>query len=358
MTKISAHSGLGELPNKLDELWIEIGGSCHLKCTYCFAESGGIDNDERNIPIKDILAYLGEFKELGGSRIAVVGAGEPFHARNIADLFEVIDHNTDNNIATTIFTTGDLLTDTIIDMLDAHQNLTLLVKYNTSDPEIQDKLVQNQGYTNRRQQALERLMERGYNDGKRLGIVTPVMEGNYDEISDILRFARNNNLIFDADTIIPRGRGGTCGLNPEDQKIKQVLTDLQRIDKEEFGNQWEITSSYVGSPPCTRFNQHLYIDKLGLVHPCVSSADVLLGDAREQSLGEIWNSRLALIIRDHIYVGKCTTCKNFNEESELNKGMKKCYSCLGRSTTDLTTESLERDGCVKTVGCFNYASMK
>ena len=167
MTKVSAHSGLGELPNRLDELWLEIGGSCHLKCTYCFAESGGIDNDERNLPIGRILQYLNEFKQMGGSRIAVVGAGEPFHARNIADLFTVLDHNTSNDIATTIFTTGDLITDEIIDVLDTHQNLTLLVKYNTSDPSFQDKLVQNPGNTKRTERALKRLMERGYNDGKR-----------------------------------------------------------------------------------------------------------------------------------------------------------------------------------------------
>ena len=39
--RVSAHEGLGQLPNSLRELWFEIGGSCHLRCSYCFAESGG-----------------------------------------------------------------------------------------------------------------------------------------------------------------------------------------------------------------------------------------------------------------------------------------------------------------------------
>jgi len=33
---------------------------------------------------------------------------------------------------------------------------------------------------------------------------------------------------------------------------------------------------------------------------------------------------------------------------------KRCFSCLGGSTEDLSTESLMRDGCVRTKGCFNY----
>ena len=42
--EVSAHEGLGTLPNALKELWLEIGGSCHLRCYYCFANSKGIDN--------------------------------------------------------------------------------------------------------------------------------------------------------------------------------------------------------------------------------------------------------------------------------------------------------------------------
>ena len=345
-TEVSAHGGLGEFYNKLSELWFEIGGSCHLRCDYCFAKSGGVDTCKENAGIERTLGYLDEFKKMGGERIAVVGAGEPFHARNIDDMFKVMDYTKQNNITTTIFTTGDLISPAVLDRLDNYRNIVLLVKYNSKNPGVQDNLVKSPGYTKRRDEALERLIQRGYNDGKRLGIVTSIMKANYDEMADLLRFARKSNLIFDADTLIPRGRGGECGLNLLPKETQLKLQELQNIDREEFRKVWPITGTYVASPPCTRFEHHLYIDKTGLVHPCVSSSQVVLGNVKEQSLGEIWDSALTKVIRNHSYTGKCTTCKNYQE--------KKCFSCLGRCTEDLNTESLKRDGCVKTTGCFNY----
>ncbi|MBU0898746.1 MAG: radical SAM protein [Nanoarchaeota archaeon] len=348
MTKVSAHEGLGTLPNALKELWVEIGGTCHLKCDYCFAESDGIDNDPENVPMERMLETIEEFKKMGGERIGVVGAGEPLHPKNREDLFDILNYTEVNDITTTIFTTGDLITENVLDKLDNYKNITLLIKYNSQIPEVQDKLARNDGYTLRRKKALKTLFERGYNDGKKLGIVTSIMEDNYDEMPDLLRYARDNNLIFDADTLISRGRGSTCGLNSSDEKNKTIVEKLQKIDKDEYGKEWIISGNYIASPPCTRFCQHLYINKTGDVYPCVGSSDVVLGNIKEQSLEELWDSPLMKMIREHRYEGECTTCENYQNED--------CYSCLGRSTEDLNTESLKRDGYVKTIGCFNYRS--
>ena len=342
----SAHAGLGNLTNKLEELWLEIGGTCHLHCPYCFASSDGIDDDPNNLKIETVIKAIKEFASMGGKRLGIVGAGEPFHSQNIKDLFEILDSVYNTEIITTIFTTGDLLSNQILDHLENYPDITLLIKFNSFKPEIQDRLAGNVGYNARRDAALGRLITRGYNDGHRLGIVTSVMEDNKNEIVELLRFARKNNIIFDADTLIPRGRGGTCGLSTVPEETKKILLECQKVDAEEFGYSWNITSSYIASPPCTRFCCHLYIDKTGTVHPCVSSYGVVLGNIKDQSLLEIWEGEIAKIIRNHKYVGKCTTCLNYKT--------KKCFSCLGRACTEVTTKFLEDNGCVKTVGCFNY----
>ena len=348
----SAHTGLGNVSNSLKELWFEIGGSCHLRCDYCFAKSGGIDTCKDNVTLDRVIDYIDEFKQMGGQRMGIVGAGEPFHAKNIEDTFALLDHAKSLEVYTTLFTTGDLLSEKVIDKLDNYKNITLLVKCNSQKEEVQDNLVNLKNYTQRRDVALENLITRGYNDGKRLGIVTSIMKDNVAEMGDLLRYARKNNLIFDADTLIPRGRGSTCGLNVNDEQTKNLLLELQRIDREEFNNTWETTGSYIASPPCTRFSNHLYIDKVGKVHPCVSSHGIVLGDIKTQSLNEIWNSPTMKIIRDHKYVGKCTTCDNYKE--------KKCYSCLGRAcdAETVTNGFLEKNGFVQTKGCFNYKSLK
>lgn len=346
MTKTTAHAGLGNIGDALKELWFEIGGSCHLKCDYCFASSCGVDNCKDNVSLERILEVLDEFRELGGERIGIVGAGEPFHPRNIEDTFKILEYVKDKGINTTIFTTGDLLSEKVVDRLDNYPDLTLLVKYNSADPEVQDDLVNSPNYTLRREDAMKRLINRGYNDGKRLGTVTSIMSKNIEEIGNLLRFARRNNLIFDADTLIPRGRGGTCNLQTPDEQTKALLIKLQKIDKEEFGNEWEITGSYIASPPCTRFSYHMYIDKLGKAHPCVSSQDVELGDIKQQSLKELWDSEIMGVVRRHEYRGKCTSCQSYQQ--------KKCYSCLGRACENVTTDFIKENGFVQTKGCFTY----
>lgn len=346
MKETRAHEGLGIVDNSLKELWLEIGGSCHLRCSYCFAESGGIDTSVENLPLESIVKTLEEFKEMGGERIGIPGAGEPFHPKNREALFRILEYANSSGLKTTVFTAGDLLTEEILQKIDSYRNTTLLIKYNSSDPEIQDRLVNSKGYTQRRAEALQRMIARGYNDGQRLGIVTSIFKENQKEMPSILRYARQNNLIFDADTVLPRGRGESCQVQIGNEEVRKVIRGLQKVDKEEFGIEWDITGSYIASPPCTRFSNHLYVDKTGKVHPCVGSQGVELGDLKEQNLIEIWESPICKIIRAHNYQGRCTTCRNYQE--------KKCFSCLGRATQNLSTDSLAKKGYVETTGCFGF----
>lgn len=344
--EVSAHKGLGTLSNSLKELWLEIGGSCHLRCYYCFANSKGIDASLDNVSINKIKEYLDEFIKMGGDRIGIVGAGEPFHARNIEDTFEILNHVKRHGITTTIFTTGDLINKEVTSRLDNYPNITLLIKFNSQIPKVQDKIVQVKGYTKRRDKAMKLLIKKRYNDGKRLGVVTSILEENAKEMLKMFRYARNNNLIFDADTPIPRGRGANCDRIEIARLAQPIIKRLSEIDRKEYGNIWEPHATYIASPPCTRFNQHLYVRKNGDVIPCVGSPGATLGNVKNQSLKEIWENPLMKVIRDHKYVGKCPTCKNYQEG--------KCYSCLGRATKDLTTKSLKKDKVVHTIGCFQY----
>ncbi|VVB73829.1 Coenzyme PQQ synthesis protein E [uncultured archaeon] len=355
---VSAHESLGTLPNALKELWFEIGGSCHLRCKYCFACSGGVDSCKDNLSIDQTMGFLNEFVKNGGERIGVVGAGEPFHPNNIGDLFAVLEFAKAAGVKTTVFTTGDLITGGVIDRLDGYPNIVLLIKLNSQNPDVQDALVNSSGYSERRDAGLQRLMRRGYNDGKRLGMVTSIMGANKDEMADLLRYSRRNNLIFDADSLIPRGRGAECGLGIPSDEMMETIETLRTVDAEEFGNVWEFSSNYIASPPCTRFNQHLYVSKTGTVHPCVGSTTVLLGNVKEQKLMDVWNSDAMRIIRSHAYAGKCTTCENFNTNSRFHTG-KRCYSCLARSTETecMTTEFITKNRFVQTRGCFGYKPM-
>ena len=196
---------------------------------------------------------------------------------------------------------------------------------------------------------LKKLCRRGFNDG-RLGIVTSVMKDNFEEMKDLLIFARENNIEFDADTVIDRGRGKDCKCKfniddqSEDNDMLATLKSLQKLDREKYDNDWVLTSTYVGSDPCTRFDHHLYIKVNGDVSPCVGSPDIVYGNTRMKKLKELWNSTLSRIIRKHDIVGECAECQNF----KLNK----CHSCLARSTgKDFSEENLLRTKKIPTIGC-------
>jgi MoaA/NifB/PqqE/SkfB family radical SAM enzyme len=170
---------------------------------------------------------------------------------------------------------------------------------------------------------------------------------NLDQVVDVLRYCRNHNIIFDCDSVLRRGRGISCGLCTEDQQLKIKLLELQRIDREEFGNDWEITQSYVGGPACDRHFHHLYITQYGEILPCIGATGVHLGNVRTTSLEQAWNSEEMKIIRARRYGGKCgIECANFAEG--------KCNSCLGRRAVNLTNDFLLSHGYVDTIGCWNF----
>ena len=131
-----------------------------------------------------------------------------------------------------------------------------------------------------------------------------------------------------------------------------------RIEREEFGIEWELSQSYIGTV-CDRFSYHLYIDQYGDIRPCIGAMDVKLGNVKEVHLIDAWNSEAMKIIRARNYRGKCLECLNFNEvdetaTKEAGCTKYKCNSCLGRRTEGLTTDLLLEKGYVSTIGCWNH----
>jgi MoaA/NifB/PqqE/SkfB family radical SAM enzyme len=334
--------------SQLKDVWIEVSQSCNHRCRNCFqATEKGIDGDPDNLTDEQLLDIVNQAIEMGANEIGIPGAGEPFHPKNVKTLFRIIDNNFKKHVHTTIFTHLGFFDERLVKRLDKYgDRITLLAKFNTFRTGVQDWFDDAKGYGKKRNEILELLFKYGFNDGKRLGFVTSVMTFNHDEIPEIFRYCRRNNIIVDFDPLLPRGRGANSPLNPTGEKLKAMYELISKIDREEFGNDWEPTCNYIGPYACNRYKHHIYVTKTGNVHPCIGSVHVILGNAKKKKLKDIWDSAEMKIIHSREYDGKCLDCALFIGD--------KCNCCLGRYTQNLSNKNLLRTGKVHTIGCWGF----
>ncbi|MFC1723971.1 radical SAM protein [Nanoarchaeota archaeon] len=334
--------------SQLKDIWIEVSQSCDHRCRNCFeGTEKGIDNDPENLSDDQLLNTINQAISMGATEIGIPGAGEPFHPKNIDTIFKVIENNFAKGVHTTIFTHLGFFDEELVKKLDKFgDKITLLAKFNSFKPEVQDWFDDVKGYGKKRDKILKLLFKYSFNDGKRLGLVTSIMTFNYDEIPKIFRFCRENKILVDMDPLLPRGRGINNPLSPSPEKLKEMYHQLSKIDKEEFDNSWTPTCNYIGPYACDRYKHHMYVTKTGTCHPCIGSTPILLGNVKDKKLKELWDSPEMKIIRSKKYNGKCLDCTLFI------KG--KCNSCLGRYTENLNNENLTKTGKVHTVGCWGF----
>ncbi|MFH1072266.1 MAG: radical SAM protein [Nanoarchaeota archaeon] len=341
----------GESWSGLTELWLETYIDCPHRCSFCFNSAGGIRHEEGLLSEDDYLDFLRQFKELGGKTVGLPGAGEPLFGKNKELTLKIADYCSQNNMHLVIFTSGYLLNDELIKRFN-RPNISFMIKYNTFDEPKQDTMVGTPGYSKRRNENIEKLIEAGFTRDYRLGFVNSIMTENYEEIPNMFRYCRDRHIIPDFDTLQEKGKGATCGLCSQDEKTKMMFQILQEIDEKEYGYTWHISPTYVAGK-CERYKQHLYVDRFGNVSPCLGTHldKVTVGNLKDGKhpygiLESIWLSHpLVQKIREREYEGACTRCTNYQQRD--------CNSCLGRyATIDTATNT------VMTRGCWNYKESK
>lgn len=363
--------GLGRRnTGSLQSLWIELPPYCNLACSYCYACGGEMRDRTELLTRENYIRILDEAKKMGVDSIGIPGAGEPFYGSNCELTMWLLKQCAERGMYVTLFTTGEFITPELANTL-FELPVEVMLKGNTLDPTYQDRFVSNpaknrhiHGYGEKRNRAIEILMDAGFNNREsaqkfgresRMALVTSIMTdeeenglSNIDEVADIYRFCRDRNIIADIDTILKRGRALECGLSAGDKRIMEVLVNLRQIAIDEYGDKEASLSSTYVETVCDRFHHHLYIDVTGRIRPCIGAMDVDLGNIKNSTLKEAWDSKERRIIRERKVSGPCATCQNFKE--------KKCNSCLGRRTpatgkNALNNENLLRDGAVQTTGC-------
>lgn len=295
---------------------LELSRVCDLRCIYCYASSGEKLKNELNFD--EITAAVNQCRDLGARKIIILGGGEPMLYPRIMDVIRYIH---DLGLEMELFSNGTRITPEIASELYALK-VQPVIKFNSLDPATQDLLAGKKDAHKAIRQGLNNLLEAGYSNGDiPIGAQTIICRQNYAEIPEMWRWLRSRKIIPYFETITDQGRAKDhieLALSPE--KIGTLFDKLSRIDREEFGIEWE------PKPPVAAFSckRHLYsctITTTGDVIPC-PGVDITAGNLRMGSLEEIINSSEVFQNLRNISQTITGPCKSCDLSAE-------CYGCRG-----------------------------
>jgi len=297
---------------------------CPWNCDFCFTEDHNPTGAKRRLPgemtLEDKLRLIDEAAALGCRTINIVGAGEPTIDQ---DFWQLLDWMQLRSITPIVYTEAALkLTNRAFAERLFQLGATVVVKVNSlRDEAYQNAVVEgtkegkrpNAGtYFKRRNQALEVLMDVGFNRcvPTRLAFDTIICKQNVDEILDIHRHARANNIFVLFVNYLPSGRT----VDPHHSAISreqqfEIFGKMAAIDRDEFGIEHDACYPYAGGTPCSIRGFGLFVKIKGDVFDCPGESQ-RLGNFLEEgrSLKAIWE-RAAPILQS--FNGGCLPRKLF-----------------------------------------------
>ena len=297
-------------------LELEPSYACNLNCSYCYSSS-----DETNcgeMEKAEVSCVLESARELGAGRIILLG-GEPLLYRGIR---ETIDEIRSLGMTAEIFTNG-----TLIDPDSAHflweREVAVTVKRNSTNHKTQDRIAGSDGASREMERGLRNLFDAGYPDeGRHLGVQTIICRDNIDEIEDLWRWARANDIEPYFECVTLQGRAAIGNIDVPPERARRVFERLSEIDRDEYGINWA-PKPPIAAATCKRHLYSILVRPNGDVSPCVG-IDLVVGNVGRDSLANILRENP--VIRDlrnihSLIKGPCSACGHSGE----------CYGCRGNA---------------------------
>ncbi|OGI17957.1 MAG: hypothetical protein A3J63_00685 [Candidatus Moranbacteria bacterium RIFCSPHIGHO2_02_FULL_40_12b] len=298
--------------NFLLELRIHVVEECNLKCVYCLSNAPFVgDKNEGNktkLSLDEIKNNIKQARDLGIKVVSITGSGEPLLYKNLKELIEFIKSL---NLRVVLFTNGLLLSKELVRWLN-EKDVNLMVKLNSFNPEINDKLVGLKGAQKVFIEKTKMLVDVGFAKDKRMALNCIICEENYQEIPELFIFCRENGIIPWIEIVTITGRAKEEMKLPK-EKIEILYKKLSEIDKKQFGYEWIPDSPIVGADR-RRYKFVAQIDIFGNVYHTDANITDEVGNIRNKSLHDLITSEKFIKLRS-----KDKHSRNFleKENSEL-----------------------------------------
>ncbi len=301
--------------NRLLTMEIEFSLLCNFRCPYCYVPTEtDLANELSGAEIRNVLLQAGA---LGARRIIILG-GEP---SIYPDIREMIDFILDQGMGVEIFTNGSGITADFAGWL-AERRVRVVLKMNTFDEELQDRLSGRPNAGRIIADAFRHLKRAGYpSDDLFLAVSTIICRQNLEELPKLWCWLRDQGVSPYFEIITPQANAlDNQWLFVEPPRLRDLFEELARIDRSRYDRVWDVQPPLVGNR-CLRHQFSCLVTARGEVTPCVG-VNLALGNVRRQSLKSIIeNSAVLKDLKNHRQTikGPCKSC-------ELADG---CYGCRG-----------------------------
>ncbi|MBM3303626.1 MAG: radical SAM protein [Candidatus Aenigmarchaeota archaeon] len=285
--------------NRMLLLDIETSNICNLRCPYCYRDVyGGKQKLDNELTLNERKSVIDQARELGCRTVKIAGAGEPL----LDPVFwKQVEYAIKKGMNIIFFTNGIALDEKNVKKL-ASMNVSVILKYNSNNQQVEDKLVGLLGYAKSRKRAFDLLLKYGFNRTKptRLGIDSVITEFNKEEILDLFQYFRDENVFPIIKPFMPLGGAlRVKGWEVSRDEALALFKKSQEIDRKKYGIDYDFSFTYMGAP-CDQRRYALYVDITGKVFLCTGSSN-LLGNIRNDKLADIWNSPDLKKIRQQKY---------------------------------------------------------
>lgn len=289
---------------------------CNLKCPHCYMEAG--KRAENELTLDECLSLIDEMKSLGTEMVILTG-GEPLLRK---DIYDIAQHASQQGMWVVMGTNGVLINDKVARKMVECGVRGVGISIDSIEP---DKHNSFRGGPNSWEYSV-RALEICKAHGLEVLVQTTIMEMNYEEIPQLIEFAKEKgawsfNLYF----LVQTGRGQLLNdLSP--QKSEQMLSYLTGVQdqfkpmlvRSKCAPHFKRIAYQNGlggleSGGCMAGTEYCRIMPEGDVTPCPYMT-VVAGNVREQSFTEIWQkSEVFRNLRDlNQLKGRCGDCE-FNE---------------------------------------------
>ena len=314
--------------DRLLSMEIEFSRICNFRCSYCYvADRSECRNELSREEIKDVILQA---KALGARKIIILG-GEPSIYPHLTEMLRFIGHE---GLEIEMFTNGSGI-DKDLALVLAEEKVRVVLKLNSQDEAIQDRLAGKTGAFKIIKAALATLREAGYpSPDLFLAISTVICRQNIKELPAMWQWLREENIEPYFEVITPQANAlENIWLGVDSSELKALFTLLSTMDREQFGRDWEPQPPLVGNK-CMRHQVSCVVTATGDVTPCVG-VTIVLDNIRNNKLAHILkHSEVVNNLKNYreMIKGECRTCEKAEE----------CYGCRG-AAYQLTGDYLASD---------------